>query len=208
MEIIGHRGAKGLKKENTLESFKIALRYGVDMIETDLRKHGKTLVLSHDPTVQTESYTSLSELLAIVKGRTPLNLEIKEESAVPLLVKELKNYEGKIIFSSFDFSTLQKAKKAFPNHEIAILEKWSGIRAVAKASLLKTDRIHINQAWLWSNFVRSLCAKGYRVYAYTVNSTERANELEDWGVKGIFTDYPDRFKAVQNYEKVTLKKEF
>jgi len=201
MEIIGHRGAKGLAEENTIEAFKQALRCGVDMIETDVRKHGKEVVLSHEPTVQTENYTSLQELFDLVKGNIPINLEIKEEGVIPLLRKIISNYSGIIVFSSFDFSILQKIKKIFPEYEVAVLEKWSGIRAVAKASLLKTDRIHINQAWLWSNFVRSLHHKGYRLYAYTVNKVDRAEELAEWGVDGIFTDYPDRFRTNLNEGK-------
>jgi glycerophosphoryl diester phosphodiesterase len=194
MEIIGHRGAKGIAEENTIESFKLAMKYKVDAIETDVRKHKKDLVLSHEETMPTGTYTTLKELLDLIKGDIPINLEIKESEVVPLLTKQLKNYKGKIIFSSFSFNILLKIRKLFPDHEIAVLEKWSGVRAVASASLLKTDRIHINQAWLWSNFVKSLNNKGYRVYPYTVNSVERAQELSDWGVKGIFTDYPNRFK--------------
>jgi glycerophosphoryl diester phosphodiesterase len=45
--------------------------------------------------------------------------------------------------------------------------------------------------------VRSLNHKGYQLYAYTVNDKERAEELAEWGVKGIFTDYPDRFQKEQ-----------
>lgn len=194
MEIIGHRGAKGLSEENTLESFKLAMENNVDCIETDVRKAGKELVLSHEATLVTGSYTSLADLLELVDGKIPLNLEIKEARAVPLLKQQIKNYKGRIIFSSFEFSILQKLKKTFPDHELAVLEKWSGIRAVAQASLLGTNRLHIKQNWLWSNFVRSLKNKGYDLYAYTVNSIERAEELERWGVKGIFTDYPNRFK--------------
>jgi glycerophosphoryl diester phosphodiesterase len=194
MEIIGHRGAKGIAEENSIDSFKLAVKYKVDMIETDVRKHKKDLVLSHEETMPTGTYTTLKELLDLIKGDIPINLEIKESEVVPLLTKQLKNYKGKIIFSSFSFNILQKIRKLFPDHEIAVLEKWSGVRAVASASLLKTDRIHINQTWLWSNFVKSLNNKGYRVYPYTVNTVERAQELSDWGVKGIFTDYPNRFK--------------
>lgn len=193
MEIIGHRGAKGLETENTIASFKSALKNKVDMIETDVRKKGKELVLAHDPTLVNEAYTKLSELLELVSGRVPLNLEIKEERVIPLLKKALENYKGEILLSSFDFTILQTIKKKLPGYNIAILESWSGIRAVARASLLDTDRIHIKQTWLWSNFVRSLDHKGYKLYAYTVNNTSRAQELEEWGAKGIFTDYPDRF---------------
>lgn len=196
MEIIGHRGAKGLEEENSIESFKLALKYKVDAIETDVRAHGKELVLSHNATLITGKYVKLYELFDLVEGKVPLNLEIKEARAIPLLEKVLKKYKGEIIFSSFDFGILQKLRKSFPNHEIAVLEKWSGIRAVAEASLINTTRLHINQNWLWSNFVRSLNHKGYDLYAYTVNSVERAEELKSWGVKGIFTDYPNRFKNV------------
>lgn len=194
MEIIGHRGAKGLAPENTIDSFRKAMDFKVDVIETDIRVHDKKLVLSHEPTILTGTYTTLTDLLSLIKGSVPINLEIKEDRAIPLLKKYLKNYDGEIIFSSFDFSILQKIRKIFPNNEIAVLEKWSGIRAVAEASLLNTNRIHINQNWLWSNFVRSLKHRGYRLYAYTVNTKDRASELEEWGVDGIFTDYPDRLQ--------------
>ncbi len=194
MEIIGHRGAKGQAKENSIEAFKMCLRADADMLETDVRMQGKELVLSHDATIKTGNYTKLVDLLELIKGKIPLNLEIKEARTIPSLIKALKDYKGEIVFSSFDFGILKKIKETFPEYEIAVLEKWSGIRAVAEASLLGTDRIHINQTWLWSNFVRSLNHKGYKLYAYTVNTTERAKELEEWGVSGIFTDYPDRFK--------------
>lgn len=194
MEIIGHRGAKGQANENTIDAFKIALDSKVDMIETDIRLQGKDLVLSHDATLPTGTYAKLSELLDLVKGTTVLNLEIKEKRTIPKLKKLLKSYKGKIVFSSFDFGILKNIKDEFPGHELAVLEKWSGVRAVAEASLLDTDRIHINQAWLWSNFVKSLDNRGFRLYAYTVNTVERANELKEWGVKGIFTDYPEKFK--------------
>jgi glycerophosphoryl diester phosphodiesterase len=194
MEIIGHRGAKGLAEENTIEAFKLAIKSNVDAIESDVRKAGKELVLSHDPTLITGTYTKLSELFELVSGKVPLNLEIKEMRVIPLLKKQLKGYKGKVILSSFDFKILQSLRESFPEYEIAVLEKWSGIRAIAEASLIGTNRLHINQNWLWSNFVRSLKHKGYDLYAYTVNSVERAEELESWGVKGIFTDYPNKFK--------------
>jgi glycerophosphoryl diester phosphodiesterase len=64
---------------------------------------------------------------------------------------------------------------------------------VAEASLLETKNIVLNHKWLWSGVVHSLKEQGFKVYAYTVNDTERAHELKSWGVDGICTDYPDRF---------------
>ena len=49
-DLQGHRGARGLRPENTLAAFTFALATGVTTLETDLAvtKDG-VLVLSHDP---------------------------------------------------------------------------------------------------------------------------------------------------------------
>ncbi len=51
--LIGHRGAKGLKPENTLGSFQFAIEKGITCIETDVKlsKDG-ILVLMHDDTLE------------------------------------------------------------------------------------------------------------------------------------------------------------
>ena len=194
MEIIGHRGARGLAKENTTESIKVAMEYKVDMIEVDVRMQGTKIVLSHDAALITEEYTTLQNALDTVKGQIPINLEIKETKVIKRLKPIIENYKGKILFSSKQYSILKQLSKSYPNIELAIIEKWSGVRAVAEASLLDTNRVHINHNWLWSGFVNSMKQQGYNLYAYTVNNLERAQELESWGVDGIFTDYPDRFR--------------
>ena len=53
IQIVGHRGAKGVAPENTLSSFQAALDAGVDMIELDvhLSKDGE-LVVIHDPRLE------------------------------------------------------------------------------------------------------------------------------------------------------------
>ena len=49
---IGHRGARGLADENTLESLKLAVDLGVDMLEFDIqRTRDGVFVLMHDETV-------------------------------------------------------------------------------------------------------------------------------------------------------------
>lgn len=198
MEIIGHRGAKGLAPENTVKSVKRALLCKVDMIEVDLRVLNNTIVMSHDPILESKEYDELEDALIEIDGDIPLNLEIKEIAVVPLLPSVLKKYKGKILFSSFEYKILYEVKKLFPNSELAVLEKWSGVRAIAEASLLGTNRVHINQQWLWSGFVHSMKRRGFHLYAYTVNSRDRADELEQWGVNGIFTDYPSLFTKVNH----------
>jgi glycerophosphoryl diester phosphodiesterase len=51
-ELQGHRGARGLKPENTLPGFEVALDFGVTSIETDVHLTGDDIpVLIHDPAV-------------------------------------------------------------------------------------------------------------------------------------------------------------
>lgn len=38
MQIVAHRGASAIAPENTIQSFKIAIELGVDMVECDVRK--------------------------------------------------------------------------------------------------------------------------------------------------------------------------
>lgn len=192
-EVIGHRGAKGLAKENSLKAVRRGLACKPDMIEVDLRMHQGDIIMAHNPAVQSEKYDLLEDALTVIAGKIPINLEVKELAVVEHLPGLLKGYKGDVLFSSFEFKTLQEIRKLFPKAELAVLEKWSGVRAVAEASLLGTHRVHINQQWLWSGFVRSMKHRGFSLYAYTVNSRDRAEELEEWGLDGIFTDYPNLF---------------
>ncbi len=54
IEVQGHRGARGLRPENTLPAFEYALEAGVDVLEMDLgvTKDGR-LVIYHDQTINT-----------------------------------------------------------------------------------------------------------------------------------------------------------
>ena len=193
MQIIGHRGARGLAKENSLAAIQEALKHKVDYIELDVRMQNNVLVLSHDETMHYESYTTLEDALKKINGKAPVYLELKESEVISHLPELIKNYTGKVMFASFKFHILRELKKILPEAEFAVIEKWSALRAVAEASLLQTKKIVLNHKWLWAGVIGSLKDQGFEVYAYTVNDVERAQELASWGVDGICTDYPNRF---------------
>src|SRR5262249_23782547 len=63
----GHRGARGLKPENTLPSFEVAFDLGVTSVETDLHLTGDGVaVLCHDPILGGKLVSSLD--LAQLRG--------------------------------------------------------------------------------------------------------------------------------------------
>lgn len=198
MDIIAHRGgSEGQKSaENRLQTFEAQLTAPCNMIETDLRMRGDTIVLSHDPLQAEGEYDTLTDLLNLVAGEKEVNLEIKEPEVVAYLKDVVAVYSGKLLISSFDFPTLLKARELLPETEVAVLEKWSGVRATWRARKLNTKRIHMNQRWLWSGFIKSMSAQGYQLHAYTVNSEAKARQFKRAGISGIFTDYPERMSKL------------
>lgn len=195
MNIIAHRGgAEGIiENENRVSTVRKAVESGVKMIEVDLRMYKNEIVLCHDEETK-RHHDKLAELLRYLKGKKVwLNLEIKEIEVVPKLAKHLGAYSGKVVISSFDFEILKECRKLVPGVELAILEKWSGVRATRRAKAIGARRIHMNQRWLWSGFIWSMKKSGYKLYAYTVNSKRQAQRFEIAGIAGIFTDHPSKF---------------
>lgn len=83
IEVQGHRGARGLRPENTLPAFEYALKAGVDTLELDLGvTKDNVLVLSHEPTV--------SKVLCLGAGGIPLEKDVLIHS---LTLAELKTYD-------------------------------------------------------------------------------------------------------------------
>lgn len=83
-DLQGHRGARGLAPENTLEAFAKALEIGVTTLETDLAvtKEG-VLVLSHDPVFNPE----------VVRGPDGAWLTPPIPAINALTLAELKRYD-------------------------------------------------------------------------------------------------------------------
>ncbi len=117
MLIIGHRGAKGLKPENTLEGIRAGQDADVDMIEVDVRlTKDKVPILIHDAhlwhthklpyavnrmTYQelqqrtTTSVNPIATLDAVLKefgGELLLNLELKEKGSAAKILPLLKTH--------------------------------------------------------------------------------------------------------------------
>lgn len=99
------------------------------------------------------------------------------------------------LLSSFSEDALRTAKAAAPDVARAML--WSrmprGWQATAEA--LSCTAIHTNHRHLTASLAAEIKAEGYGLMVYTVNETERARVLLDWGVDAICTDRIDLFPA-------------
>ncbi|GAA1047010.1 hypothetical protein GCM10009567_12580 [Rothia amarae] len=55
------------------------------------------------------------------------------------------------------------------------------------------DTVHPDAAALTPELVQQMKEAGYTINAWTVNSRARANELLNWAVDGIITDFAHEF---------------
>ncbi|QYS89828.1 glycerophosphodiester phosphodiesterase [Flavobacterium davisii] len=153
---IGHRGAKGHKAENTIESFLKAFELGADGIELDvhLSSNGQAVVI-HDPTIDrtiknasgyVKNFTtkdckkmgipSLVEVFHILPKNAFLNIEIKEVLATKVIAEKIEEWVRldkiqykNVLVSSFYWEALEQIKKINPNIILGVLADTNAYQA-------------------------------------------------------------------------------
>jgi glycerophosphoryl diester phosphodiesterase len=224
MLCIGHRGAMGHAPENTLLSVKTALEMDVDWIEIDVFFVEGELVVIHDHLLERTTNGagdvmthSLAELRALDAGagqqipllgevfdlanrRAGINIELKgPETAVPVvhfIEKQIAAgwHYDEILVSSFDHHMLQTVKASNPDIKIGVL-LFQIPETLAQAAQ-EMEAFSVNP-WLMTvtkPFVQDAHDRGLQVFVYTVNEPADIERMRQWGVDGIFTNYPDRVK--------------
>ena len=215
---IGHRGAKGYKPENTLASFAKAIELNVDAIELDvhLSSDGEIMVI-HDETLnRTTTKTgfvsdysaselkklgipTLEEVILLVNRRCVINIEIKEATATPkvlqLIEKSVNEQHWKYIqfqISSFNWEALSMVSIINSKIAIGVLAEASIEKALAFAIQIKAHSINPYYKLLNSENVNLIHSNGFKIYTWTVNTTEDLIFVKSLKVDGIISDFPDR----------------
>ncbi|GGI42627.1 glycerophosphodiester phosphodiesterase family protein [Mammaliicoccus stepanovicii] len=139
-----------------------------------------------------------------------LNLELKGvtgENGYALsitFIKLLQEYIQKfnkdidIIISSFNFTLLKLAQQYIPHIKRAVLFEMHAFypdwRTIAE--YCGSNIIHLEDKNLTKALIHEIKSSGYILNIYTVNTCDRANELFNWGVDGIFTDKCHKLKYI------------
>ncbi len=224
MLVIGHRGAMGHETENTLASIEKAMELGVDMIEIDVFKiKSGEIVVFHDERVERltngagaiEEYyvfemkqllldgnhtiPLLQEVLRLVDGRVPLNIELKGAGTANRVNYILKYYiENEdwemedFLISSFKWDELKAMREINSDIDIAVLTEEDPLDAIPVAKELKATAINPYYKNLNAENVAAIQNAGFKVYTYTVNEIEDIAAMRELGVDGIFINYPER----------------
>lgn len=194
MKIVGHRGARGLAKENTVDSIKKAEALGVDFIELDVRytsdgqlilHHDRSLYFSCGVNKMVDELTlaqisrladrvnypisSLQHALDAVRN-TPLILEIKETGTALLLHGQMgkaQNIRHQWLVTSRRHSELAQLKQLRPDiKQLYTVLLNHPYKTIRTARLSGAYGLNIN-VWIMSLLIYFLCRRaGLRTMLY------------------------------------------
>jgi glycerophosphoryl diester phosphodiesterase len=240
---IGHRGAGALEPENTVRSMEAALRFGVEMIEIDVRPCADgTLVLSHDDDLERvtgrrmlvststladlrsvsvgkgERIATLEEGLALLRGRTLVNLDLKRGvTAVPLLrAIDRAGRREETLLTGRGKETFPAVRQLAPSmriacgggaswknaHRIALARctaagaRGQAGRIIARVRAVSADGATIAWHLATAGVVWRLHRAGLPVLTWTVDDLPTMRALRRAGVDGITSNRPDLLALV------------
>ena len=213
---IGHRGAAGHERENTVRSFLRAIEIGVDMIETDLRSTADgAIVLLHDAWIDIEGVqrpvhgstladlrkaangdelATLEDLLAAANGRCGLMLEMKATGLAARVIAAVADagFARPVIYASFHHDELLAVRRLQPDAQTLALIHGAPVDKARFAIDAQTTHAGINIEFATAEYVSALQRSGPQVFVYTVNEPEEIAAMKALQVEGIVSDYPDR----------------
>ncbi len=141
----------------------------------------------------------LTEVLDLIEGKCTINIELKGLNTATATSEIIKKYITErnwkyedFIVSSFQKNELFQMRKLDENVPLGILSKASVTEAIALGKLLKASAIHPSLGIITRDNVKASHETGFNVNVWTVNEPEHIARMQEFGVDGIISDFPDR----------------
>jgi glycerophosphoryl diester phosphodiesterase len=221
---VGHRGAAALAPENTLASFEAALAHGVDAIEFDVVGGPDGLEVAHDR--GRSDAPSLDEALEFLRGHdVAAHVDLKVSGREDALVAAIRRHElvDRCVVSSFRPRSLRAIgalepalARAFTYPEDRLgISRRRPFSLVVRGALVTMRRLlprriaamvegaeasaaTLHHALVTPAAVAACHARGFALWAWTVNDPAVAARLEEWGADAIISDDPRIFRAASD----------
>lgn len=143
----------------------------------------------------------LKDVLKTIDNKVALNIELKGAGTADRVNKIVTHYiEDKgwlpenILISSFKWDELRAMRGYNKDIQIAILTDEDPIKAMDIAKELNAVAINPNYKTLTKENTAKIHDEGLKVYTWTVNEPDDIQKMEEFGVDGIITNYPERVK--------------
>ncbi len=222
-QVVGHRGAPRQAPENTLLSLRRAIDIGVDWIEFDLhRSKDSVLVVIHDYRVDRttngtgrvrdmtfeelqdldvgdgQRIPSLSEVIALAKGRVGMDIELKvrgiEEDVVDAIQRS--RIKSRCMVSSFILESIKLVKdKDSHIMTAAIMNRMPRDPQKCLDTLLtdvKADAVMLGKKIATPPFVGQIRRQGFKVGIWNADTVDEIEKYAAMDPYYLCSNYPER----------------
>ncbi len=135
-------------------------------------------------------------------------IETKSPNIYPGMEKELLRLvdkydinKEKLLVQSFSADSLKIVKELDPNVKLIQLLSYKSNAVITDDEIAQIKDYAIgvgpNHTYLNQDYVQKVVNSGLELHPYTVNDKARMKQLIDWGVTGMFTNYPDLLNEVK-----------
>jgi glycerophosphoryl diester phosphodiesterase len=102
-----------------------------------------------------------------------------------------------IILQSFDFAVLAYYHQVYPEVHLSALVESESPQYTLDVLGFTPAIFSSSYQYLTPEMIQFCHSKGMQVVPWTINSTEKMQQFEAWGVDGIITDYPNRAPKIR-----------
>lgn len=117
------------------------------------------------------------------------------------LVNEYRIDKDKLLVQSFSQQSLQIMHDLDPTVNLVQLISYRSYAEITDEQIdaIKEYAVGVgpNHTYLNEEYVQKVVNSGLEIHPYTVNDKERMKQLIDWGVTGMFTNFPDLLHEVK-----------
>lgn len=148
-----------------------------------------------------ERIPTLRELLDAVDRRVALNVELKGHGTAGPVLKILNEYiqhhrwePEQFVVSTFMRKKLKRLSRSHPPVPVGALLAYRPWGFIRFAREIRAYSVHLNLRLASPQLIREAQQAGMKVFVWTVNDPADIERIMGYGVDGIFTDFPDRFR--------------
>lgn len=154
-----------------------------------------------------ERVPTLNEALALIDRKVLINIELKSlgtalavADSIAKITQDGKWKTDDFLISSFNWNELEKFHELLPEIKTGILVgsrikglfQYSQKNILHEAKKMNAYSVHFPLSGLSKSKAHDMQKNGLKVFVYTVNEFSDIKQMEEFGVDGVFSNYPDR----------------